>query len=155
MMMAASSIEELWKMLRSGGGTNFSKMSQKSADFSSCLLKNMPSAGVIKMSKKHTIHAFFHTQTEGMLNVLKELGTDVTKCCICGGPIVKTERAPTNFTEKWDAWRHKKKFYDWNISAIHSTGVCCEEIACYMQLLEQQREIEIKKQIEEMKSERV
>ena len=105
------------------------------------------------MSKKHTIHAFFHTETEGMLETLKGMQIDVTKCHICGKPTVKTQRAPIYLTERWDAWRHKKKFYDWNIGAVSSKGVICDDIACYMQLLEQQREVEIERQIREMKDE--
>ncbi len=88
----------------------------------------------------HTINAFFHTQTEGMLNVLEALGTDVTKCCICGGPIVKTERDPYYLRERWDAWRHKKKFYDWNISGVCKKGVICDSIACFSKSLSIMRE---------------
>jgi len=83
------------------------------------------------MSKRvHTVYAFYETETEAMLDKMVEMGIDVSKCFVCGEPIVRTERTPRFLWERWDAWRHKQKFYDWNISGICKRGVICDNLMC-------------------------
>ena len=86
---------------------------------------------VAYMKRVHTIYAFYETETEAMLKKLEGMGVDVSKCFVCGVPIVKAERVPRFLWEKWDAWRHKKKFYDWNISGICKRGVICDNLLCF------------------------
>ena len=82
------------------------------------------------MKRVHTIPAFFHTETEDMLKVLEDKEIDTSKCYLCGTAIVKTQRDPLYLRERWDAWRHGKKFYDWNISGVSGKGVICESLGC-------------------------
>ena len=88
------------------------------------------------MKRVHEIPVFYETETEKMLDVLKKMNIDTSKCFICGEPIVKTERAPRVLWEKWDAWRHKRKFYDWNISGICKLGVICDKSLCLYKSLQ-------------------
>ena len=92
------------------------------------------------MKEAITINAFFEDDTKKMLDMMQEKGLDIEKCFICGDPIFPTERPPRYLRERWDAWRHKKKFYDWDIGAISSWGVCCDRGLCFVKLLDKQRE---------------
>lgn len=87
------------------------------------------------MTEKHTIQAVFHTDTKMMLDFLEEKGINVSVCVICGESIVATERKPIYLSECWQAWRHGKKFYDWNIGAFVSDGVVCEKMPCFVEVI--------------------
>jgi len=78
----------------------------------------------------HTIYAFYETETEKILDKMIKEGLDVSKCFVCGKPIIKKERSPRFLWEKWDSWRHGKRFYDWNISGVCKRGVICDNLMC-------------------------
>jgi len=88
------------------------------------------------MSRRvHKIPAFYETQTTGMLKVLEDLGADISKCYLCGTRIFCTQRPPRSLWERWRAWWHREKFYDWNISGISKKGVICDSMKCFIEAI--------------------
>ena len=90
---------------------------------------------------KVEILASLGDDTEKILDLLKNKGIDVTKCCICGTSILKTERPPHYLWERWQAWRYKQKFYDWNIDAYIPEGVVCDKVGCFADALYRRRNL--------------
>jgi len=98
----------------------------------------------MRMENRIKIGVFHENKTGRLLEALKRNGIDVSKCYICGAPIVATERPPRKWVlwEWWDAIIHKRKFYDWNVGGISDKGVICDKIKCFVDALYEQYEDE-------------
>ena len=91
---------------------------------------------------KHTIHAVMDDGVPMMFEKLIDAGVDVSKCFICKGPIVRTERAPRYLDERLKRWWAKvrgkevERYYEWNIGAFYHLGVVCDGMSCFVELLD-------------------
>lgn len=90
---------------------------------------------------KIIIHAFHESETEEFLEWMKKHypDLDLTKCYMCGSPIIKTLRPAKGFREKWHERRSGRKYYDWNIGGISNRGVLCEKMLCVLNAQRQAR----------------
>ncbi len=89
---------------------------------------------------KIVIAVFHDSDSEKMLETLKNMNIDPSKCYICDAAVEKTERDPYNFREKFRAVFRKRKFYDWNISGISAKGVICDKGSCFSEARTAQRD---------------
>ena len=94
------------------------------------------------MKDNVTIHAVMDDGVPMMFEALIDKGVDVSKCFICKGLIIRTERAPRYLDERLKRWWAKvrgkevERYYDWNIGAFYHLGIICEEMSCFTALLD-------------------
>ncbi len=104
------------------------------------------------MKENVTIHAVMDDGVPMMFGVLEKQGVDVSKCFICEGSIVATERGSRYLSETLSRWWARvkgrdKKFWDWNIGAFYHLGVVCDEMQCFSKLLDINRADDLLKRL--------